>query len=522
MRLSTLTLFCLLPGAIVHAQENYGNNKAITPERLKAHLELVASDELEGRDTPSRGLDIACLYVATQLKLWGAVPAGDNGTFFQNIKLSRSSIDFKKCEINLNGKSFAYGDGFKNASGAGSASGNMVYVGHGYFLKGKNIDPYKGLDLKGKIMIVASGMPEGTGFRDMQGTAGVDYMTPRQAAEKLGASGIITVPDADYLSNWAPRDVARMGGFTMSSDEGKSIPNITIGSELAKAIFEGESLSAEDVMKGGGAPEKSFALKSSQLIKLDVVEQREEILAKNVVAIVPGTSPTLKDEYVAFGAHIDHVGMRTSGSGDRIFNGADDDGSGTVSILEIAHAFLTGPKPKRSCLFVWHCGEEKGLWGSEYFTSHPTVPLNKIITQLNIDMIGRSKPEGDTKPSNKVLTGPHEIYVVGSTKMSTDLQKLSESTNAKFLKLTFNYKYDDPKDTENIFYRSDHYNYAKRGIPIIFYFDGVHEDYHRPGDEVSKIDFLKMSQVARTVMATGWNLANSEKGPVVDKPLKDR
>jgi len=199
----------------------------------------------------------------------------------------------------------------------------------------------------------------------------------------------------------------------------------------------------------------------------------------------------------------------------------DDDGSGTVSILEIAHAFLTGPRPKRSLIFVWHCGEEKGLWGSSYFTNHPTVDLSKVVTQLNIDMIGRSKKEGDTNPANNVLTGPKEIYVVGSTKMSTDLQKVSESVNKGFLNLSFNYKYDDPKDNERIFYRSDHYNYAHKGIPIIFYFDGVHEDYHRPSDEVSKIDFDKMSEVARTVYATGWTIANNAKRPVVDKPLKD-
>jgi Zn-dependent M28 family amino/carboxypeptidase len=313
-------------------QSPTANDKAITPGRLKAHLELVASDLLEGRDTPSRGLDLATLYVATQLKLWGATPAGDNGTFFQDVPQSRG--------------------------------------------------------------------------------------------------------------------------------------------------------------------------------------------AHNVVAIVPGSDPKLKDEYVAYGAHIDHVGMKGGGTGDRIFNGADDDGSGTVSILEIAHALLTGPRPKRSALFVWHVGEEKGLWGSDYFTKNPTVNLKNVIAQLNIDMIGRSKAVGDTKDANKVLTGADEIYVVGSTKMSTDLQKLSESVNKGYLNLKFNYKYDDPKDQEQIFYRSDHYNYARMGIPIIFYFDGVHEDYHAVGDEVSKIDFDKMTRVARTVFKTGWALANADKRPVVDKPLK--
>jgi Zn-dependent M28 family amino/carboxypeptidase len=287
-----------------------------------------------------------------------------------------------------------------------------------------------------------------------------------------------------------------------------------------KQIFAGETISADDLLAGKDVAEKAFSLDPTKTVTLSIKERKEEANVRNVVAAVPGTDERLKQEYVAFGAHIDHVGMATSGPGDRIFNGADDDGSGTVSILEIAHAYLTGPRPKRSLLFVWHFGEEKGLWGSDYYTTHPTVDLKNVVTQLNIDMIGRSRSAGDTNPANSVLTGPDEIYVVGSTKMSTDLQKTSEKTNADFLKIKFNYKYDDPADRENIFYRSDHYNYARKGVPIIFYFDGVHEDYHRPGDEVSKIDFDKMSRVARTVYATGWNLANARNRPVVDKPLK--
>lgn len=324
------------------SQVSVGGDTQITSSRLKAHLEFIASDEMEGRDTPSRGLDTATLYVATQLKLWGAKPAGDNGTFFQTIDLSQFDPNLKN--------------------------------------------------------------------------------NPRR-------------------------------------------------------------------------------------------------FARNVVAIVPGTDPIMSKEYVAFGAHIDHLGINNGNGEDKIFNGADDDGSGTVAILEIAHAMLTGPRPKRSTLFVWHIGEEKGLWGSSYFVDHPTVDLSKVVTQLNIDMIGRSRPANDKNPANGVLTGPNEIYVVGSTKMSTQLQKSSEILNRNYLNLKFNYKYDDPKDPEQIFYRSDHYNYAKKGIPIIFYFDGVHQDYHGLDDEVDRIDFDKMQKVTRTVYALGFTLANDEKRPVVDKPL---
>lgn len=308
----------------------FGKPDLITGARLKSHLEFVSSDLFEGRDTPSRGLDLACEYVATQLKLWGAKPAGDKGTFLQTMDLT------------------------------------------------------------------AKGMP------------------------------------------------------------GKK--------------------------------------------------------ASNVVAIIEGTDPTLKSEYVAIGAHIDHVGMG-QGEGDQIYNGADDDGSGVVAVLEIAHAFLTGPRPKRSILLVWHCGEEKGLWGSEYYTDHPTVPLDKIVVQMNIDMIGRSKPEGDTDPANAVLTGKDEIYVVGSRKISTEFGDLLSTVNKSMYKLQYNYKYDDPNDPENIYGRSDHFMYARKGIPIAFWFDGVHKDYHQVGDEVSKIDFSKMERISRTIYGSAYNVANRSARP---------
>ena len=515
-----LVLATLASGA--YSQSTFANEKAITPDRLKAHLEFIASDEMEGRDTPSRGLDIATLYVATQLKLWGATPAGDNGTFFQKVTINQRSVDEEKSSIEFAGTAYKFGEGFKSTSKGATATGRLVYAGHGYIFKKRGINPYVGLDVKGKILVVASGLPKGATYQDFQGAEGTDYVWPELAARNLGALGVLTIPDADYLSSWNQTAGRKMGdaGPSDGNDPNDGISNTFVGPSLARAIFEGESVSAAEALSGENAPEKGFIFAKTKSIKINVSEVVQAKSARNVVAIVPGSDPKLKSEFVAFGAHIDHVGMAPSGTGDRIYNGADDDGSGTVSILEIAHAYLTGARPKRSCLFVWHIGEEKGLWGSAFFTDHPTVDLKNVITQLNIDMIGRSKVPGDTKPANAVLTGPSEIYVVGSTKMSTDLQKASEKVNNDFLKIKFNYKYDDPKDPEQIFYRSDHFNYARKGIPIIFYFDGVHEDYHQVGDEVSKIDFLKMSRVAQTVYATGWTLANSEKRPVVDKPLK--
>jgi Zn-dependent M28 family amino/carboxypeptidase len=246
----------------------------------------------------------------------------------------------------------------------------------------------------------------------------------------------------------------------------------------------------------------------------------DQSTTQNVVGVFEGSDPVLKDEYVALGAHYDHVGVGIPVNGDAIYNGADDDGSGTTALLAMAESLTRARvRPRRSVLFVWHAGEERGLWGSRYFTSYPTLPLAKIVAQINIDMIGRSKKEGDTNAHNQELSGPNEIYVIGSKMMSADLGDLVASVNKQYLNLTYDYRYDDPADPNRFFFRSDHYNYARKGIPIVFFFDGEHEDYHKPGDSVDKIDFQKMEKVARTIYVTLWELANRPARPVVDKRL---
>jgi Zn-dependent M28 family amino/carboxypeptidase len=296
------------------------------------------------------------------------------------------------------------------------------------------------------------------------------------------------------------------------------------------ALMQGEAETAATLLDRDKADSiKPFNFSAEKKVTLTVATKTEQIFTQNVVAIAEGSDAALKGEYVALGAHYDHVGTGTPGGGrapslkgettDNIWNGADDDGSGTVALLAIAETLAKNPPPKRSVLFVWHCGEEKGLWGSRYYVENPTVPLDKIVTAINIDMIGRSRPAGDTNPANASLVGPNEIYVIGSKMMSTQLGELSESTNHAYMNLTLNYKYDDPKDPNRFFYRSDHYNYAKQGIPIIFYFDGEHEDYHRPGDHPDKIDYQKMEKVVRTIFVTMWELSARPTRPVVDKPL---
>jgi Zn-dependent M28 family amino/carboxypeptidase len=277
------------------------------------------------------------------------------------------------------------------------------------------------------------------------------------------------------------------------------------------------------VAKGfsGSDPIASFALSSAKTTTFSVTAEEDHAKTQNVVGLWEGSDPTLKNEMVAIGAHYDHVGMRPDANGpDKIWNGADDDGSGTVAVLSIAEALAKAPnRPKRSVLFVWHCGEEKGLWGSEYFNKFPTVDIKHVIAQLNIDMIGRSKAPGDTNARNKELTDANSIYVIGKDMMSSTLGSIVDGVNSSYLKLGYDTRYDDPKDTNRFFFRSDHFNYALNGIPIAFWFDGVHEDYHGAGDEPQKIDYDKMEKVACTIMLTLLELTDLKDRPKIDKQL---
>jgi Zn-dependent M28 family amino/carboxypeptidase len=244
-------------------------------------------------------------------------------------------------------------------------------------------------------------------------------------------------------------------------------------------------------------------------------------LSKNVVGMVEGSDPKLRDTYVMFGSHLDHVGYRTAptagrggragGEGgappaqpDLIFNGADDDGSGSTALMGIAKAFATGPKPKRSVIFVWHTAEESGLLGSRYMADFPVVPLEKVQAQFNIDMIGRNR---DDQPEQA-----NTVFVIGADRISTDLHNLVVDTNKGLAKpLTLDYEYNDPADPNSFYTRSDHYSYAAKGIPIAFFFTGTHVDYHGAGDHPDKILYPKLTQIAQMVYQSGFNVANSDR-----------
>jgi hypothetical protein len=518
----------------------------IKAEALKEILYVIASDEYAGRNTPSPELDKTAQFIAERLKKLKVKPAGDKGSYFQRIALAKTVVDGEQSSARMGERRFKLGEDFLPAGRtSGEADAPLVYAGYGWVIKSRNMNSYEGLDVRDRVVVVSGdGVAPPPGVT-VQSLKPGDWESPVSYAQKNGARALVIVPrnfdrrwyagarsvtravyTVPRLENLASDDDAEEGA---SSGPGLGIISVIPSRAMLDALFAGEQTDGAAVLRfaqaaPGGEQPRAFALSSEKRLQLNVKLAVSEEFTQNVVGVIEGKDSKLKREYVALGAHYDHVGVsgatgcRPAGA-DTICNGADDDGSGTTAMLAMAEAFARGPRPRRSILFVWHTGEEKGLWGSEYYTRYPTVPLTQLVAQLNMDMIGRSRKEGDTKYANSRLTGPDEVYVIGSRMMSTQLGDLNEAVNREYLGLKYNFQYDDPNDPERFFYRSDHFNYAKRGVPIVFYFNGVHEDYHRPGDSADKIDYQKMLNITRTIFVLASELANAPSRPVVDKQI---
>ncbi|HEY9430586.1 MAG TPA: M28 family peptidase, partial [Blastocatellia bacterium] len=305
-------------------------------------------------------------------------------------------------------------------------------------------------------------------------------------------------------------------------------PNVTARDDFFEFLFSNAEVKYAELKEKAAKQEPlpSFTLKGVKLtFNLDADYQVVRTqLTRNVIGVVEGADPKLKDTYVTFSAHYDHVGyadgavtqggvggrrVKEGAAEDRIWNGADDDGSGTVTLLGVAKAFASGPKPKRSLMFLWFAGEERGLWGSRFHADYPTAPIDKILANLNMDMVGRNR---DDKPEEA-----NTVYLVGSDRISSELHNITVEANdslAKPLKLDF--EMNDPTDLEQVYYRSDHYSYAAKGIPIVFFTTGLHPDYHYNTDGVEKINFEKMARIGRLVYEAGRRVANLDHAPARD------
>jgi hypothetical protein len=497
------------------------STSTITGLDLKKHLSFLASDELGGRFTLSPSSRVAARYLASQLESYGYRGAARDGSFFQKVPLSYRNIDVPNSHVSVDSSGskqrFAYATGFAVETPEDlSFSGDLVFVSYGIASPVNHHNDYAGLNVRNKIVVAIEGVPESLRGLRLSGDEQVE-----EAARARGASGIIKIPEAQVLTTWSEvmsflssQQQLGLPPRRSRSASGKVLPLVVAGPDLIKALARAMGKESADLTSQAVRHLRPMAIPATAEVRLRV-DVKEAPLAQNVVGILEGSDPRLKDEYVVFSAHYDH--LKTSDNGE-IYNGADDDGSGTVSVLEIAQAFSVGPRPKRSILVIFHTAEELGLFGSEFNTDYePVVPLEKLVANFNIDMIGRSRPEGDTDVRNRSLTDKDSLYVIGADKLSTELNQLNEQTNLDTVRLRFDYTYNDEKHPERFYYRSDHYNYAKHGIPVIFYFTGVHRDYHRTTDDVEKIDFGKMERIARMIFATGWRVANLDHRIVVDK-----
>ncbi len=461
------------------------------------------------------------------------------------------------------GKDWTTPSGFRGAPPveAFHASGNLVFVGEGYVINKTKVNPYEGLDVKGKIIVVA-GLPSelraiannpragGGGAPNPLGEPCTDFLTPEQAAFQHGATAVVHLATFQQLANGLAAPVAfssangpnyRVAKFPPNA-ACASVPSVIIGPSMAIALFRGEKQTAEQVFAGsiGDTKQEIFALTDEKKIDLKVAVRSISNHAENVVGMIQGADPVLKSEFVIISAHLDHIGLTgATPPADNINNGADDDGSGSTALLAIARVYAEGAakgiRPKRSIIFLWNAGEEKGLWGSQYFAEFPPVDISKIVADLNIDMIGRTKgPDFKDSDPTHVLVTPGEILLIGPNVSSDDLEKTIEATNDSYQKLKLNHFYDTtaPDKThdnlgpqprgQRIFYRSDHYNFAKVGIPIAFFTTGVHPDYHRVTDSPEKLDYHEMLIVSKTISAVCWTLATQPGRPTVNAKLPDQ
>lgn len=467
--------FFVALGTIAQDKVALKYGKTITAEDLKTHLSILASDEYEGRETGQKGAKMAAEYIANHFKTLG-FEAPVDGSYFQTFNLTESAIGnvyFRQGEDKKIGfEDFIY---YSRAETSGEEYIKIVLAAE----DDSNIKEYKGA-------YVAY-------VRDQLG--GVQERIDK--AKEAGAKGFVMVlTNQDEFNSTISRFGPYLKRPSLGLDErDNSADKMIIASkDLASWIFNKpfEELKAGD--------------NSTVIFNADYLDK--PVGTENVLGFLKGTEKP--DELLIITSHYDHIGV-TNGE---VNNGADDDGSGTVSVLEIAQAFAEASKkgkgPKRSVLFMTVTGEEKGLLGSRYYTDfNPVFPLENTVANLNIDMVGRVD---EAHMDNKEY-----IYVIGSDKLSTELHELSENVNKTYTQLDLDYKYNDEKDPNRFYYRSDHYNFAKNNIPIIFYFNGTHPDYHKPTDTIEKIEFDMMEKRARLVFYTGWEIANREERIKVDK-----
>jgi hypothetical protein len=463
--------------------------KSITPQDVQARISLLAADSMRGRYTPSPELEEAADYIAGQFRSFGLKPGGDTGGYLQRYSVNQVLADTAKARVTVEGgPTWRLGHEvmyqFRSGLPAGPVTGPVVVV------TGTPPSPPADLGIKGAIVIVAPAAPVGGAMRQAN-------TVPMRLLQGGAAAVIVAVPLPDSV--WAMMARFQSRPTSELSWEPSALPPVLSVRDPAIApVLAQQGLDLAALRRAARQPFKVSPLPRLRLTVNLARTAVQSVSAPNVVGILEGSDPQLKNEYLVFSGHMDHVGVgRPDARGDSIYNGADDDASGTTAVIELAEAFSQlAPRPKRSLIFLTVSGEERGLWGSGYFTANPPVPMSQMVADLNSDMVGRNWKD--------------TIVVIG--RQHSDLGPTLARVNAAHPELGMT-AIDDIWPEERFYFRSDHYNFARRGVPILFFFNGTHPDYHRPSDEPSKIDAEKESRIIKLVFYLGLEIANNPGRP---------
>lgn len=492
----------------------------ITVNDLNKHLSIIAGAEMEGRETGTEGQRKAAAYIEAQFKTLGLKPVESLKGYQQFYPLYQDSL--KNAGLTVAGKPAEYGKDFivqLNNNETGKFKGNKIIFA-GYGIDDAKYNDYEGIDVKGKIVVIFLGEPKKDGKYFLSGTGRASAWTfpgvtkKLEAATAKGANGVLIInPSQETFNERAVANGKKTGVYYPRANAGaKKLNFAQLSHALAKTIIGNNFDTLLKLVKVNSIIANQLKTESKTKIAYKFEKHRNTINASNVVGVIEGTDK--KDEYVFITAHYDHIGI----SNGKINYGADDDGSGTVAVIQMAEAFQKaaneGNRPRRSIVFMTVSGEEKGLWGSEYYSDNPFFPLDKTTVDLNIDMIGRVDTE---RTSADTL---NYVYVIGHNKISSDLPIINEGVNNRYTNLVLDYKFDDPNDVHQIFFRSDHYNFARKGVPILFFYDGMLKaDYHKPTDTVDKISWALLEKRSRMIFHTAWEIANRDAMLKRDIPL---
>ena len=506
--------------AQVNNAEKYAGT--ITASDLKKHLTIIASDEMEGRETGTEGQRKAAAYIENQFSLLGLKTAANLASYQQLYPLYQDSVVSSNLVINR--KTAEFGKDYysqANISENGNfKSKNVVFIGYG--IDDKNYSDYEHLDVKGKVVIFFLGEPKNEGKYLVTGTAKISEWSYPGITKKLalaaskGAVGafIINQNQTSFIPRTIESNKKTNVYYPRGNPNDKIINHAFLSQDFARTIITKNFDTLLKITKASLPIAKEWYFENKIKTAFDYIKFRTTINASNVIGIIEGTDK--KDEFVFLTGHYDHLGKHDG----KIYYGADDDGSGTCAVIEMADAFAqakaAGAGPRRTIVFMTVSGEEKGLWGSEYYSDHPVYDLNKVSVDLNTDMVGRIDTE------RKTADTLNYVYVIGHDKLSSELPAINEGANNKYTNLVFDYKYDDPKDLNRIYFRSDHYNFARKGVPILFFYDGMLKaDYHKTTDTVDKINWELYEKRVRMIFYTAWEIANRNEMLKRDIPLME-